>query len=117
MDEEQSSDDRLRQQFGDRWVRTPSAKLTESLRAESTKFNQILTNAENADGTVRQRFNDHKKGIDMLSKTENELRNMLPKGAGVSGGNQRAKEDLKALCEKVSMLREGGYVKQVERQE
>ena len=68
MNEEEQSDKQLRAQFNDRWTRTPSEKLTESIRTEASRFRQILDNAVNADGIVRSRFSEHRECIDLLSR-------------------------------------------------
>ncbi|RVE50047.1 hypothetical protein evm_005253 [Chilo suppressalis] len=58
--EEADSDESLRKQFGTRWSRTPSAQLTESFRANATKYRQIIDNAVRADQIVQQKFQQHK---------------------------------------------------------
>jgi programmed cell death 6-interacting protein len=68
LNEEEQSDKQLRTQFSGRWSRTPSEKLTESIRTEAARYRQIIDNAVNADGVVRQRFAEHREGIDLLSR-------------------------------------------------
>ena len=70
LNEEGESDDRLRTQFKERWTRTKSESLTGPLRSEASKYRQIITNAINADGIVKERYNKHRNAIDLLSKPD-----------------------------------------------
>lgn len=60
LDEEAASDNQLKQQFGTKWNRTPSQKLTEGIRTEGGKYQSILTNAVQADGVVKEKYSTHK---------------------------------------------------------
>lgn len=59
--EEEEADRALRAQFGARWTRTESAKLTEAFRANAAKYAQIIDNAVRADNIVQQKFQQHKE--------------------------------------------------------
>lgn len=67
LDDEQRSDEQLREQFKERWTRTPSTKLTESIRSEASKYRTIINNAINSDAVVKERFAKHREGIRLLS--------------------------------------------------
>lgn len=60
MDDEEATDKQLKAQFGAKWTRTPSAKLTESLRNDGNKYRNILSNAVQADAIVKEKYNTHK---------------------------------------------------------
>lgn len=69
VEDEAASDIQLREQFKERWSRTPSDKLTQPMRDESMKYKQILDTAINADRIVQEKFQKHKQAIDLLSKS------------------------------------------------
>jgi len=70
LDEEENADKQLRTSHGARWTRTPSERLTESIRAEAARYRQIIDNAVNADGIVRQRYAQHREGFELLSRSD-----------------------------------------------
>lgn len=59
--EEKEADASLREQFGARWSRTESHKLTEGFRTNSDKYRQIIDNAVRADNIVRDKFRQHEQ--------------------------------------------------------
>ena len=70
LDEEERDDKQMRDHFKDRWTRTPSAKLTGQLREEGTRYRSILDNATNADGIVKEKYNSHRRSLEILSKSD-----------------------------------------------
>lgn len=74
LSEEKENDDRLRSQFKDKWTRMASDQLTAPLHQECGKYRGILHAASNADGMVRQKLEENKEGIRLLSATEPELK-------------------------------------------
>lgn len=74
LNEEKESDDRLRSQFKEKWNRMSSEQLTMPLQQECGKFRGILHAASNADETVKQKMEENREGIRLLSQTEPELR-------------------------------------------
>jgi programmed cell death 6-interacting protein len=68
--EEEASDKQLREQFKERWTRTPSSQLTEPIKAEGNKYRQILDNAVRADAIVQQRYAQCKNGVELMSKSD-----------------------------------------------
>ncbi|XP_026475185.1 programmed cell death 6-interacting protein [Ctenocephalides felis] len=80
LDEEESSDNSLREQFKEKWIRMPSAKITQPLKANTDKYQQIINNATQADNTVKQKFQTYLEGMELLSKSNEELRAAIPSG-------------------------------------
>ena len=70
MDEEEREDNQMRDHFKDRWIRTASSKLTPQLRQEGAKYRTILDNATSADGVVKQKYNQHRRALEILSKSD-----------------------------------------------
>ncbi|XP_033105729.1 programmed cell death 6-interacting protein-like isoform X3 [Anneissia japonica] len=84
LDEEAASDMQMKEKFAAKWTRTPSAKLTETLRGEAAKYNTILNNAIQADNIVREKFNNNKMYIEILGKPQAELAKSLPSANAAS---------------------------------
>ena len=60
----------MKERFKERWNRTPSKKLTEQLRAEGAKYLSILNNATKADAIVKNKYNENRRAMDILCKSE-----------------------------------------------
>lgn len=70
LDEEEQEDKQMKERFKERWNRTPSKQLTEQLRAEGAKYMSILNNATKADSIVKAKYNEHRRAMDILCKSE-----------------------------------------------
>ena len=73
MDEEEQEDTQMKERFKEKWNRTPSKKLTEQLRAEGGKYMSILNNATKADAIVKSKYNENRRAMDILCKSEVRL--------------------------------------------
>lgn len=104
MNEEKESDNQLRNQFKEKWTRTPSDKLTEVFRSSASKYREIINNAITADKVVRQKFETNLRGIETLSKPPNELHNIIPAASGAVSNSQSVMR-LRALMESVETMK------------
>lgn len=105
LTEEAESDSRLRAQFKERWSRTPSEKLTEMFRSNSGKYREILRNAVNADKVVRETFEKHQRGMDLLSKAQSDLQSACPSGGGGNISGFASVKELRRLMENVETIK------------
>ncbi|KAJ8724698.1 hypothetical protein PYW08_016172 [Mythimna loreyi] len=107
--EEEEADAALRTQFGARWSRTESAKLTEAFRANADKYRQIIDNAVRADNIVQQKFAQHRDNIALLSGSEGDITAGVPDAPDAdrpdAAGEQPAVRRLRALMEDVDTLK------------
>ncbi|KMQ85728.1 programmed cell death 6-interacting protein [Lasius niger] len=87
LQEERESDNQLREQFKERWKRTPSARLTEQFTSNLQKYREIINNAVTADKVVREKYENHKQGMEILSLDEDELTRTVPQGLAVQESN------------------------------
>lgn len=105
--DEKESDDQLREQFKERWTRTPSDKLTETFCANMAKYREIINNATQADKVVREKFESHRRGMELLTKGSDEILAVLP-SAGSGGSNVKnssAVFQLRKLMEDVETIK------------
>lgn len=101
LNEEKASDDALRQQFKDKWTRTPSDTLTDMFRTNLSKYRQIINNAIQADKVVRDKFEAQKQGMEILSRGPEAIESALPSGALGNVTNSSAVITLRQLMEEV----------------
>lgn len=105
LNEENEADTRLRGQFKERWTRTPSEKLNEMFRSNSAKYRQIISNAVTADATVRETFEKHSRGMELLSKEPADLQNAVPSGGGANISGCASVQQLRRLMETVDTIK------------
>uniref|UniRef100_A0A1W7RIJ2 Programmed cell death 6-interacting protein n=1 Tax=Agkistrodon contortrix contortrix TaxID=8713 RepID=A0A1W7RIJ2_AGKCO len=78
LDEEEATDNDLKNKFKERWQRTPSNDLYKSLRTEGTNYRNVLDKAVQADKQVKERYQSHRDTISLLCKSEQELNAAIP---------------------------------------
>lgn len=107
MDEEERDDTQMRDRFKAKWTPKPSAELTVQLRQEADKYRGIMENAVRADGVVREKYNKHRRHMDLLSKGEAELSAAIPKvgAASSSSASSPAVQELRKLMEQVDTIK------------
>ncbi|CAL4062254.1 unnamed protein product [Meganyctiphanes norvegica] len=106
LKEEKDSDDQLRAQFKERWSRTPSEKLTSTFQTNAQKYKTVLDTAIQADSTIREKYDAHREGMELLSGGPNALASALPSaGAASTNGSNPAISQLRTLMESVETLK------------
>ncbi|XP_066953002.1 programmed cell death 6-interacting protein [Macrobrachium rosenbergii] len=104
LTEEADSDNQLRAQFKERWTRTPSEKLTATFQANAQKYRKVIETAMNADSTIREKYDAHKEGMELLSGGPTSLAAALPSAGSNNNGSNPAIQKLKQLMEDVETL-------------
>uniref|UniRef100_A0AC35UA02 BRO1 domain-containing protein n=1 Tax=Rhabditophanes sp. KR3021 TaxID=114890 RepID=A0AC35UA02_9BILA len=99
--EEKEVDDNLRAQFKERWTRTKSDELTPPLLQQVGKYKGIMHTASNADQLVRNKFNEARSGIEILSKPEVDLVQSIPAIQGGAAQNSETTNKLRNLLTQV----------------
>ncbi|XP_035736483.1 programmed cell death 6-interacting protein-like [Vespa mandarinia] len=103
LQEERESDDQLREQFKERWTRISSARLTEQFIANTRKYREIINNAVSADKEVRNKYETHREGMEILSMDESQISMAVPNGSAVQESN--VVMQLRKLMEDVETLK------------
>jgi programmed cell death 6-interacting protein len=84
LDEEANSDNELRANMREKWSRTSSAQLNQSLYREIQEFRNIISKAVSANNTVETKYKNNRDGIQLLSKPVNEINASLPMASSVA---------------------------------
>ncbi|ETE60425.1 Programmed cell death 6-interacting protein [Ophiophagus hannah] len=77
LDEEEATDNELKNKFKERWQRTSSHDLYKSLRAEGTNFRNVLDKAVQADKQVVNILKSLLASLDEVKKQREQLENDL----------------------------------------
>ncbi|KAL7976814.1 hypothetical protein Chor_008763 [Crotalus horridus] len=77
LDEEEATDNDLKNKFKERWQRTPSNDLYKSLRAEGTNYRNVLDKAVQADKQVVNILKSLLASLDEVKKQREQLENDL----------------------------------------
>ncbi|KAH9282692.1 Programmed cell death 6-interacting protein [Echinococcus granulosus] len=111
IEEEEKTDNELREQFGDKWNRQQSSKLNSGWRAEIAKHRQLLQQAGQTDKGLKERFSVQEASFDHFSGSESELREYITSemekqgSSTVLGGSSSKKKALCALCNQVDTMK------------
>nr|CAD2192849.1 unnamed protein product [Meloidogyne enterolobii] len=105
LKDEKETDENLRKQFTTKWTRMPSENLTPPFLQELGKFRGILQTAANADVSVRSKFEQNKRGMELLSLTENDLKLSIP-GIGTYQGGASNSETVQKLRNLMNQVQE-----------
>lgn len=106
LEDEEKSDTELRNSMKEKWTRTPSRQLTEYLHSEVRQYDTIMENAIKANKVIDTKYAKHKDGIELLSKTPQEVSSSLP-AATATGAlqNTHVIKDLRRLMNEVEALK------------
>lgn len=74
-------------------------------KSNLAKYRQIINNAVQADSVVRDKFETHKKYMELLSKSNDEIQSALPQGGNGNVDNTSAVAMLKLLMEEVETIK------------
>ncbi|VDK38966.1 unnamed protein product [Taenia asiatica] len=111
MDEEEKTDNDLREKYGVKWNRQQSSKLNSGWRAEIVKHRQLLEQASQTDKGLKERFSVQEASFGHLSGSESELREyvtseMEKQGSSVAlGGSSSKAKALRDLCNQVDTMK------------
>ena len=70
LDEEERQDTQMREHFKEKWTPKPSTELTVNLREDCAKYRAIVENATHADKIVKEKYNNHRQSMELLSKSD-----------------------------------------------
>nr|ABG82044.1 ALG-2 interacting protein x [Penaeus monodon] len=105
LKEEHESDSQLRTQFKERWTRTPSENLTATFQTNAQKYRKVIDTAMSADTTIRDKYESHKEGMELLSAGPENIAGALPSASSTTDGSDPAVVRLKKLMEDVETLK------------
>ncbi|KAA0185408.1 hypothetical protein HAZT_HAZT000063, partial [Hyalella azteca] len=106
LKEEADSDSQLREQFKEKWTRTPSATLTATFQANAAKYRKVIETAVAADSTVRGKLDANREGMEMLSRGPESLASSLPSpSSGGASGDSPPVVTLRKLMEEVEAIK------------
>ncbi|XP_003747646.1 programmed cell death 6-interacting protein [Galendromus occidentalis] len=104
LDDEERSDQNLKNQFKEKWTRLPSSNLNQPMRETLKKYTSIIDKAVAADKVVQQKFQAHRYAMVLLGGSESELSGNIPQGPVASAGNAPETATLKTLMQQVEKL-------------
>lgn len=102
---EEESDNKLRDQFKERWTRTPSTKLNTFWKDNISKYRTIIQNAMDADNKVRVKVKQHREKIQLLCSTESDISNSLPSSSGSVNFDSPPVRKLRDLMNQVEAIK------------
>ncbi|TPP66624.1 Programmed cell death 6-interacting protein [Fasciola gigantica] len=109
LDDEEKTDQNLRQQFGERWVRQPSSKLNEQWKQEIAKMFKFLEETKKTDLMLANRFEENAQLFELLSQSPDEIRQAIQSQHSDSctspTGNETARQNLAAVCSQIESMK------------
>ncbi|KAA0189206.1 Programmed cell death 6-interacting protein [Fasciolopsis buskii] len=109
LEDEEKTDQNLRQQFGERWVRQPSSKLNEQWKQEIAKMFKFLEETKKTDLMLANRFEENAQLFELLSKSSDEIRQAIKDQqtdtCSSPHGNETARQNLAAVCSQIESMK------------
>ena len=102
---EEESDNKLREQFKERWTRTPSNKLNTFWKDNISKYRTIIQNAMDADNKVRIKVKQHREKIQLLCSSESDICKAIPSSSGSVNFDSSAVRKLRDLMDQVEAIK------------
>lgn len=106
LEDEEKSDTELRTQMREKWTRTPSRQLTDYLHSEIRQYETLMDNALKANKIIEKKYKENRDGIQLLSKTANEIATSLPAATPVGAlQSTHVVKELRRLMDEVEGLK------------
>lgn len=110
LEEEEKSDDNLRAQYGEKWIRKPSKDLTVCWRQDIQKFKAFLETTQQTDASLMTRYKQYEKEFEILSKSSVDLKAYVTSHGELNestqhNGNETTREELCRVCDQIEVLK------------
>jgi len=104
LDDEETEDGQMRQQYGSRWFRTPSHTLTLNLRQDAAKYKGHVDHARKSNDIVHKKFQEYQQYLLKMSGTQDELLSLIPSPSNSSSAIGSNDSTVVALKQSLSAL-------------
>ncbi|CAH0475317.1 unnamed protein product [Peronospora belbahrii] len=78
LSQEEVEDNMCRQNYGEKWARSPSSLLNQNFRADIDRYYRLVKEAKTSDGIVREKLNENQDNMEALSRSKRSLDQELP---------------------------------------
>ncbi|XP_075265967.1 programmed cell death 6-interacting protein-like isoform X2 [Convolutriloba macropyga] len=103
--EEREQDEKLRNQYKQKWNRTPSEQLTKQLTDDQTKYLALLQRSKEADIKVKTQFENTIDYMRILSLSKAEIEGKLPSSQSNDATRSPEAQQLRELMKEVDAIK------------